>query len=144
LYSFGHGLSYTTFGYDEPRASATRIGPTDTLTVSVRLTNRGARTGTEVVQLYLRDDEASFTQPVRALRGFERVTLEPGAARDVQFTLDQDDFALLDEKLQRVVEPGTFTVFVGGSSDTTNEATFEVTTGSTLPRAGSAIPREVR
>jgi beta-glucosidase len=102
-YPFGHGLSYTSFAYDAPRLSATTIGPADTLTVNVRVRNTGDRAGTEVVQLYLRDDVATFTQPVRALRGFERVTLEPGAARDVQFTLDQEDFALLDENLQRVV-----------------------------------------
>ena len=90
-----------------------------------------------VMQLYLRDDDATFTQPVRALRGFERVTLPPGATRDVQFTLDQDDFALLDEKLQRIVEPGTFTVFVGGSSEATDQLSFEVTTGAALPGLGS-------
>jgi beta-glucosidase len=72
------------------------------------------------------------------------VTLQPGSAEQVQFTLDEDDFALLDENLQRVVEPGTFTVFVGGSSDTTNEASFEVTTGATLQGLGTAIPRELR
>jgi beta-glucosidase len=143
-YPFGHGLSYTTFGYEAPRLSATAIAPTQALSVSVRVKNGGDRTGTEVVQLYLRDDSATFTQPVRTLRGFERVTLEPGAERDVQFTLDEDDFALLDEKLQRVVEPGSFTVFVGGSSDATAQASFEVTTAATLPGPGSAIPRTLR
>lgn len=143
-YSFGHGLSYTTFGYEAPRLSATAIAPTEALTVSVRVTNTGKRSGTEVVQLYLRDDSATFTQPVRALRGFERVTLEPGATRDVSFTLDQEDYALLDENLRRMIEPGTFTVFVGGSSEATQQATFEISTGATLPGPGSAIPRALR
>jgi beta-glucosidase len=72
------------------------------------------------------------------------VTLPPGGAQDVKFTLDAEDFALLDEKLARVVEPGAFTVFVGGSADTSNQASFEVTTGVVWPGRGSAIPREVR
>lgn len=143
-YPFGYGLSYTTFHYEAPRLSAARLGPTEVLRVTVRVKNTGARAGTEVVQLYLRDDAATFTRPVRALRGFQRVPLQPGAARDVHFSLDQDDFALLDEGLQRVVEPGTFTVFVGGSSDTTNQASFEVVAGAALRGPGSAIPRELR
>jgi beta-glucosidase len=144
LYAFGHGLSYTTFEYGAPQLSAAKLGPTDTLTVSVHLKNTGSRAGTEVVQLYLRDDFASFTRPVRRLRGFTRVTLAPGAAQDVHFTLDQEDFALLGESFERVVEAGTFTVFVGGSSETTNQATFEVTSGAKLEGEGSAIPRMLR
>lgn len=143
-YPFGHGLSFTTFGYEPPQLSAATLGPTDTLTVNVRVKNTGEHAGTEVVQLYLRDDVATVTRPVRVLRGFRRVTLQPGAAEDVRFTLDQDDFALLDASFARVVEPGTFTVFAGGSSDTTNQASFEVTTGTTLHGHGSAIPRELR
>jgi beta-glucosidase len=143
-FPFGHGLSYTTFSYERPQLGATTLEPTRALTVTARVTNTGERAGTEVVQLYLRDDAATFTRPVRALRGFRRVALAPGQAEDVRFTLDADDFALLDEKLERVVEAGAFTVFVGGSSDTTNEATFEVTSGATLRERGSAIPREVR
>jgi beta-glucosidase len=96
------------------------------------------------VQLYLRDDVATFTRPVRTLRGFRRVALDPGAAVDVSFALDEEDFALLDGHFQRVIEPGTFTVFVGGSSDTTNQASFQVTEGATLQGAGSAIPRMLR
>jgi beta-glucosidase len=144
LYAFGHGLSYTTFRYGKPQLSAAKLGPTDTLTVQVNLQNTGAREGTEVVQLYLRDDDATFTRPVRALRGFVRVTLAPGAARDVSFTLDAEDFALLGEDYGRVVEAGTFTVFVGGSSETTNEAKFEVTSSAKLDGEGSAIPRALR
>jgi beta-glucosidase len=143
-YPFGHGLSYTRFGYDTPRLSATKLAPTEPLSVSVRVTNTGERAGTEVVQLYLRDDAATFTRPVRALRGFRRVTLQPGSSEDVQFSLDADDLALLDENFARVVEPGTFTLFVGGSSDATQHASFEVTSGLALKGAGSAIPRELR
>lgn len=144
LYPFGYGLSYTTFEYEKPRLSRTQLLPADKLTVSVRVKNTGTRAGTEVVQLYLRDDVATFTRPVRTLRGFQRVALEPGASADVPFVLDQDDFALLDGKFQRVIEPGTFTVFAGGSSDTTNQASFEVTQGASLEGPGSAIPRTLR
>jgi beta-glucosidase len=143
-FPFGYGLSYTTFSYGEPQLSATTVGPTASLSVSVNVKNTGERVGTEVVQLYLRDDAATFTRPVRALRGFRRVTLPPGGAEDVQFTLDADDFALLDENFARVVEAGTFTVFVGGSSEATNQASFEVSTGAKLQGPGSAIPRALR
>lgn len=144
LYAFGHGLSYTTFEYGAPQLSAAKLGPTDTLTVSVSLQNTGTRSGTEVVQLYLRDDVATFTRPVRSLRGFTRVTLEPGASQEVRFTLDREDFALLGENFQPVVEAGTFTVFAGGSSETTNRATFEVTSSAKIAGEVSAIPRLLR
>jgi beta-glucosidase len=144
LYAFGHGLSYTTFRYGEPKLSAIKLGPTDTLTVTVEVQNTGSRPGDEVVQLYLRDDFATFTRPVRMLRGFTRVALTPGASTTVSFTLDSEDFAMLDANLAPVVEAGTFTVFVGGSSETTNQATFEVTSSAKLPNLGSAIPRMLR
>jgi beta-glucosidase len=144
LYAFGHGLSYTTFRYGEPQLSAAKLGPTDTLTVTVEVQNTGSRPGDEVVQLYLRDDVATFTRPVRTLRGFTRIALTPGASTTVRFTLDWEDFAMLDANLAPVVEAGTFTVFVGGSSETNNQATFEVTSSAKLPNLGSAIPRMLR
>ncbi|HUO85764.1 MAG TPA: glycoside hydrolase family 3 N-terminal domain-containing protein [Thermoanaerobaculia bacterium] len=126
LYPFGHGLSYTTFEYGEPRPSRTVIGPADTLTVEVAVTNTGGRAGAEVVQLYLRDDHASVTRPVRELRGFQKVELEPGESRTVSFRLGRDELALYDRRMERVVEPGSFTVFVGGSSAATQQARFTV------------------
>src|SRR5690606_30367224 len=117
LYPFGHGLSYTTFRYDPPGvARATLSGDDLAQQVSVRVTNTGRRAGTEVVQLYVRDDVASVTRPVRQLRGFQRVELQPGESRTVRFELGFDDFALYDAEMRRVVGPGTFTVFAGGSS----------------------------
>ncbi len=127
LYVFGHGLSYTTFGYGNLRTSTAQVPPMGTLTVSVDVTNTGARAGEEVVQLYLRDDVASVTQPVRRLRGFWRVQLAPGETQTVTFTLGPDDFMLYDAHLQRTVEPGTFTVFAGGSSEAMLATQFEVT-----------------
>jgi beta-glucosidase len=79
-----------------------------------------------VVQLYVRDDVGSVTRPVRELRGFRKVSLEPGQSETVRFTLTPADLAFYDLRMVRVVEPGTFTVFVGGSSEATDSATFTV------------------
>jgi beta-glucosidase len=144
LYPFGHGLSYTSFRYAAPRLSTDKLGPDDSLTVTVTVQNTGRRAGVEVVQLYLRDDVASRTPPEMTLRGFARVALEAGASRDVTFTLDQEDLAVLDATFQRVLEPGTFTVLVGGSSAALQKAQFTLTAGKTLQGQGSAIPRFMR
>ncbi|HEX7018797.1 MAG TPA: glycoside hydrolase family 3 N-terminal domain-containing protein [Gemmatimonadaceae bacterium] len=127
LFPFGYGLSYTTFSYANLRVSKATLAGSDSLMVSVDLTNTGKRAGTEVAQLYLRDDAADVTRPVRELRGFRRVTLEPGETRTLRFTLRPDDLAMYDRTMRRVVEPGTFTVWAGGSSDATLESRFTVT-----------------
>ena len=131
LYPFGYGLSYTTFDYANLRIEAEsaqtqsqaimqtgKASPWQTplYRVSVDVTNTGNRDGEEVVQLYLHDDLASVVQPLRQLKAFERVAIPKGATRTVTFSLTQDDFALIDRKFQRVVEPGTFTIMVGRSS----------------------------
>ncbi len=126
LYPFGHGLSYTRFAYGNLRLSATRIRPSDSISVSVEVTNTGDRTGDEVVQLYLRDDVASFTRPVKELRGFRRITLAPGQMRTVVFGLGPDDLATYGADLKPTVEPGSFTVYVGTSSAEVSEARFAV------------------
>jgi len=128
---FGHGLGYTSFAYAGLRLSADSIQAGDSLTVSVSVRNTGARAGDEVVQLYLRDDAASVTRPLRSLKGFARVGLRPGEARDVSLTLRPEDLSLYDLTMRRVVEPGGFTVFVGGSSDGGLEGRFRVV-GDTL------------
>ncbi len=144
LFPFGHGLSYTTFGYGNPQLSAARIRARDTLTVRVQVTNTGSRAGDEVVQLYLRDDVASVTRPVKELRGFRRISLAPAQAATVTFALTARDLAFYDADMQRVVEPGMFTVFVGGSSADTKEARFEVTDGARLGPLRSAVPPRLR
>lgn len=121
LYPFGHGLSYTTFNYSEPTLSAATIRQTDSVSVSVTVTNSGSRAGEEVVQLYIRDDVASVTRPVKELRGFRKIMLQPGAAQSVTFMLRPDDLAFYNREMKRVVEPGTFTVFVGTSSADTKQ-----------------------
>jgi beta-glucosidase len=126
LYPFGYGLSYTRFTYGNLRLSAEQIRPDGSLTVEVDVTNAGDRAGDEVVQLYLRDDVARITRPVKELRRFERITLAPGETRTVTFTLDPEALSYLGPDLQPVVEPGTFTVFAGGNSRDVIEARFEV------------------
>ncbi len=126
LFPFGHGLSYTSFGYSDLRLSAPRIAPAGTLKVSVTVTNTGAREGAEVVQLYVHDEVASVTRPVRALAGFRRISLKPGEARTVDFQLTAKELGLYNRDMKFVVEPGKFRVFVGGSSVGGLEAEFEV------------------
>ncbi|OCW26800.1 glycosyl hydrolase [Pseudomonas sp. S3E12] len=140
LYPFGFGLSYTSFSYSAPRLSTQRLASTQVLAVTVTVTNTGARPGEDIVQLYLRDDVASLTRPVRQLRGFRKVQLAPGEARDLTFTLDQADFALLDSDFSPVVEAGTFTVFVGADSTTENQARFELTDSRALSISGQSVP----
>jgi beta-glucosidase len=127
LFPFGHGLSYTTFTYGDVRLGAQQIRASDTLSVSVDVTNAGARAGDEVVQLYVHDEVASVTPAVKRLRGFRRVSLKPGERRTVTFVLRHDDLALYGLDMRRVVEPGFFTVYVGTSSaDDAHSARFEV------------------
>src|SRR2546423_7173065 len=128
LYPFGFGLSYTTFTYGMPRLSAARLSPGDTLKIEVEVTNAGRRTGEEVAQLYIQDLVASVTRPVKELLRFQRVTLRPGETATLRFALGASDLAFYDLAMRRVVEPGTFKVFVGGSSADVREAAFTLTT----------------
>lgn len=139
LYAFGFGLSYTTFSYGLPQLNRTRLTSDQSLTVQVSVTNTGSRAGDEIVQLYLRDDVASITRPVRQLRGFHKVQLNPGETQSVAFTLDQKDFAFLDKDFALVVEKGTFTVFVGENSNTENQAHFTITDSRTLSMPGQSV-----
>ena len=126
LYPFGYGLSYTQFRLSNLQLSAPSIRPDARMTVSVELENTGRRAGDEVVQLYVRDMVASVTRPVRELKGFERVTLQPGERRRITFTLGPEQLGFYDREMRFIVEPGTFTVFVGSSSVGGLEAKFEV------------------
>lgn len=127
LYAFGHGLSYTSFRYDALRLSRKKIPADGTLQVDVTVTNTGSRAGDEVVQLYLRDDVASVTRPVKQLRGFRRVHLQAGKSQTLTFTLTANDLSFYGADMKRIVEPGSFTVFAGGNSVDNLEAKFEVT-----------------
>ena len=116
LFPFGWGLSYTTFKYDNLHVTPDAIGPEGTTMVSVDVTNTGATNGTEVIQLYIRDEVSSVTRPVKELRGFHRVTLNPGRTETVKFTLGPDELSFLNREMHRVVEPGVFKIMVGGNS----------------------------
>jgi beta-glucosidase len=121
LFPFGWGLSYSTFKYANLRATPDSIGPQGSATVSADVTNSGAVRGDEVVQLYIRDEVSSVTRPVKELRGFRRITLNPGETKTVEFTLGPDELSFLNRDMHRVVESGTFTIMVGGNSiDLTN------------------------
>ncbi|MBN2742747.1 MAG: glycoside hydrolase family 3 C-terminal domain-containing protein [Marinilabiliaceae bacterium] len=111
---FGHGLSYTTFTYSDLRLSSKQLTANDSIVVSVTVKNTGNREGMEVVQLYTSDMYASITPDVRRLRGFQKVSLQPDEAKEVQFTLKASDLSFINAKLQRVTEPGEFEVQVGG------------------------------
>ena len=126
LYPFGFGLSYTTFKISSPRLSKPRIAVGESVTLEVDITNTGARSGDEVVQLYVRDDISSVTRPLLELKGFQRVTLEPGASTRVRFTLKPADLAFYNTAMRRVVEPGSFTISVGSSSVALKSAVLNV------------------
>jgi beta-glucosidase len=126
LFRFGYGLSYTTFSVSNLRLSAQTVSKYRSLTASVDVTNTGDRKGDEVVQLYIRDPVASIAQPVRRLRGFERVTLDPGERRTVTFTLDKSDFGFYDNRGRFVVEPGRIDVYAGNSSNAELTQSFTV------------------
>jgi beta-glucosidase len=112
-FEFGHGLSYTTFRYTNLRLSPRKIRPGGRVSVSVDVANSGKLAGKEVVQLYVNDVVSSVTTPVKALKRFEKVSLKPGERKTVSFVLTPADLELLDENMNRVVEPGAFEVIVG-------------------------------
>lgn len=126
LFPFGFGLSYTSFRLSPPRLSAARIGTGGTVTVEVDVTNTGNRAGDEVVQLYVRDQVSSIAQPVKELKGFERVTLKPGETRTVRLPLGPDAFRLWDRDMREVVEPGKFDIMTGANSRDLQTVVLEI------------------
>jgi beta-glucosidase len=126
LYPFGYGLSYTTFSVTNLRLSTPTVARNGRVVASVDVTNTGGRAGDDVVQLYLHDPVASITQPVRRLRGFQRVTLAPGQRRTVSFTVDSSDFGFYDNRGRFVVEPGSIDLYAGDSSTADLTRSFTV------------------
>jgi beta-glucosidase len=116
LFPFGYGLSYTTFAYSGLRIAPDEMKPDKHVVVYCTVKNTGAVAGDEVVQLYIRDMEASVTRPVMELRGFTRVSLAPGEWKDVRFDLGFDELSMLDAHMKRVVEPGDIKIMIGSSS----------------------------
>ena len=126
LYAFGHGLSYTTFELSEPTLSTASIGVDGKSSVSVEVTNTGDYAADEIVQLYIRDTVSSVTRPVKELKGFERVTLEPGETQTVTLPITNRALAFYDINMDLLVEPGTFEIMVGNSSVNTKSVTLTV------------------
>jgi beta-glucosidase len=117
LFPFGHGLSYTTFETKNLEVTPAKIKPDGQATVNVEVTNTGARPGDEVVQLYIHDLVSEMvTRPVKELKGFRRITLQPGETRTVEFTVGPEQLSFLNENMERVVEPGMFEIMVGTNS----------------------------
>ena len=117
LYPFGYGLSYTTYSYSDIWLDRTEIPADGTVKVSVEIRNTGNIAGDEIVQMYIRDRFSSVTRPVKELKDFARIHLEPGETRTVEFSVTPDKLMFLDKDLRPVVEPGEFIVMVGPSSD---------------------------
>ena len=126
LFPFGHGLSYTTFQFENLRVEPAAIPAGATVKITVKVTNTGDREGDEVAQLYIHQRVSSVTRPVLALRAFHRVHLRPRETSSVVFTLTPDDLAIYDDRMQRVVEPGVFDILVGATSANTQSAQLEV------------------
>ncbi|MDR7232133.1 beta-glucosidase [Caulobacter sp. BE264] len=126
LYPFGFGLSYTTFDISAPRLAKARIGQGETVKVEVDVTNTGKVAGDEVVQLYVHDEAATVTRPVLELKHFKRVTLAPGAKTTVTFEIKPSDLWMWNLDMQRVVEPGDFSILVGPNSVDLKKTTLTV------------------
>lgn len=126
LYPFGYGLSYTNFRFSPVKLSKTQISPKENITASVEVTNGGRVAGDEVVQLYISDLAASVTRPIKELKGFKRITLQPGQTQTVEFTLTPKDLMFLGRDLKPVLEPGEFQVIIGSNSDNGGQSIFDV------------------
>ena len=124
LYPFGFGMSYTTFEYSNLRLSSDKMTKNGKVLASVTLTNSGSRRGQDVAQLYMRDPVADVTRPVRMLKGFQKIELEPGESKDITFEITEEELMMYNINMRRVVEPGKFEVYIGDSSIAQLQASF--------------------
>ena len=125
LFPFGYGLSYTTFRYSEPRLSQQTLSKNETISVECDVTNTGRVDGSEVVQLYIRDMVASLTQPVRVLKGFQKIELKAGETKTVRFTLDSSQLAIWNKAMVKLTEPGEFQVWISADSRSGTPVSFQ-------------------
>ncbi|MEG2151567.1 MAG: fibronectin type III-like domain-contianing protein, partial [Bacteroidaceae bacterium] len=117
LFSFGHGLSYTTFEYGKVTADKKRMNSNDKITFTVNVRNTGKHAGAEIVQLYVRDSKSSLPRPIKELKGFCKVYLEPGEQQNVSITIDRTALSFFDPaKHNWIAEPGDFEAIIGTSS----------------------------
>ncbi len=126
LYPFGYGLSYTSFSYSDITLSSASLRPGQKINAFVTVTNTGARTGKETVQLYIRDMVGSITRPVKELKGFQKIELKPGESKIVSFTISVDDLKFYNSDLKYEAEPGDFKVLIGTNSRDVKEAGFKL------------------
>jgi len=126
LFPFGYGLSYTTFAYGEPSLDKAVYGRGDVIRAACTLTNTGARPGTEVVQVYVRDLVGSFTRPVKELKHFERVSLQPGESRRLEMEIPVSDLAFWGADGTKKVEPGDFQLWIATDSDSGEPLSFQI------------------
>ncbi|MGH8215576.1 MAG: glycoside hydrolase family 3 N-terminal domain-containing protein [Rhodanobacteraceae bacterium] len=133
LYPFGYGLGYTTFAFGPVQLDSKILAPGGSLHATVRVTNTGKRAGTEVAQLYIRDEVADVSRPVRQLRGFQRVTLASGESRNVTFMITPATLAFHRLDMTLGTEPGRFDVHVGGDSTATRHASFTLVQAARQP-----------
>lgn len=126
LHPFGYGLSYTTFAYSNLRINKQQMNENDEAIVSIDVQNTGMRSGSEIVQMYITDDYSSLTRPVKELRGFKRINLLPGEKQTVSFKINKDALAFWNMDNKWVVEPGSFTIAVGASSQKNNKVKLEI------------------
>jgi beta-glucosidase len=117
LFPFGHGLSYTTFNYSGLSISPRKSNASGVINIQCKVTNAGKVKGDEVVQLYIHDEVASCSRPVKELKAFQRVTLSPGKSKTITFKLSLDQLAFYDPQMRFVVEPGSFEAQIGSSSE---------------------------
>ena len=144
LFAFGHGLSYTSFEYGPLELSNTTPGPTDSVTISLDVTNTGERASDEVVQLYIRDEVARCSRPVRQLAGFVRTHLAAGETQHIRFHLDLSQLGYYDDEMRFVVEPGFVKAEVGASSDDArSHARFEICGKLRLLETADIVPTRV-
>ncbi|MBT2654760.1 glycoside hydrolase family 3 C-terminal domain-containing protein [Bacillus sp. ISL-18] len=126
LYPFGFGLSYTTFNYENLVVNSPEVTKDSIVTINIEVTNTGKRAGEEVVQLYCSDVVASRVRPVKELKGFKKINLQPGERQTVTFELDINSLGFYNEEMEYIVEPGLFKVFIGSNSQEGLESEFRV------------------